>query len=258
MLKNKRKAERTLKVATSKRSAKKERFQLKVPKKDPAIDARRRLSWENVLGNCALINEVGSSGDRALVKYYPAYLSGNDRVKLYDQLESFRSSMSQDEVLMRGVRVLTPRLAIAFGESGTTYSYSGMTRTAVGWERCPLLHELKARLEADVGQVFNYALVNRYADGKDYIGWHSDAESDMVSPSWIASVTVGENRDFQFRARLPHGKVGPIMTLSPIHSGSLLLMNMGTQRLFKHFLPKRANVDGVRFSVTFRQMKTSL
>ena len=223
----------------------------------PIANAKKRANgsscWKSLCEDCTLVDIGGPHGEHAMVRYYPLYLNADQANTLYDQLESHRDIMSRDEVLMHGKRVLTPRLTVAFGTDGTSYTYSHMTRRSVAWGICPLLNVLKKKLELELGQPLNYALVQRYADGSDYIGWHSDAEDDMVENSWIASVTLGNERDFQFRRR--GTKAGPILELSPIQHGSLLLMNMDTQKMYKHSLPKRAGIEAPRINITFRHMK---
>jgi alkylated DNA repair dioxygenase AlkB len=52
----------------------------------------------------------------------------------------------------------------------------------------------------------------RYKDGCDYIGEHRDDEADLVCGHPIASLSLGQPRDFIFRhidARGKHAKIHP-------------------------------------------------
>jgi alkylated DNA repair dioxygenase AlkB len=46
---------------------------------------------------------------------------------------------------------------------------------------------------------FDYVLINYYANGNNYIGYHSDDERDLKSNGVIASLSLGASRDFCFK-----------------------------------------------------------
>ena len=199
--------------------------------------------------NKIIIDEIKGEY-HAIAKYYPDYLSKTDSDALFEQLMNYKDKMTRDVYKIMGKRRIAPRLSIAFGEG--VYSYSGMNREAFKWPY--LLLQLKERLQKELNQVFNYALVNLYEDGKQYIGWHSDKERDLVSDAWIASISLGAERDFQVRYRKDIQKNAPIKTISLKH-GSLFLMNMEMQRVYAHCLPIRKRVTNPRINITFRCLK---
>lgn len=105
---------------------------------------------------------------------------------------------------------------------------------------------------------YNYGLCYRYGDGKDNIGEHRDDEKDMVSESPIASLTLGQRRDFVFkhaecRGKEAKRKIAPVMI--ELESGCLLMMNYPTNIYWYHSLPRRKNATGVRINMTFRDFK---
>ena len=94
-----------------------------------------------------------------------------------------------------------PRNQAAYGDEGISYKYSGVTVTAKEWT--PTLREIRGKVESATGKRFNFVLVNRYKDGRDYVGEHKDDEKDLEESYPIASVTLGATRDFYFK----HGDV---------------------------------------------------
>ena len=66
-------------------------------------------------------------------------------------------------------------------------------------EFTPLLHSICEKIETITGQEFNSVLVNLYRDGQDSNGWHSDDEKELGVAHFIASLSLGETRDIQFK-----------------------------------------------------------
>ena len=98
----------------------------------------------------------------------------------------------------------------------------------------------------------------RYKDGDDHMGEHRDDEKDMVAESPIASLSLGQSRDFVFKHADTRGRDAkrkiPTVT-KHLESGSLLMMNYPTNVYWYHSLPKRKRVPGVRINMTFRDFK---
>ena len=71
----------------------------------------------------------------------------------------------------------------------------------------------------------------RYKDGTDYMGEHRDDEKELVPTSPIASLSLGQPRDFIFRHGESRGKNAK-RNLPPVkitlEHGSLLMMNYPT------------------------------
>ncbi len=103
---------------------------------------------------------------------------------------------------------------------------------------------------AEVGRPFNSVLLNRYRDGRDAMGWHSDDEPELGRQPVIASLSLGSPRRFVFRHRQQHGLKREIV----LGHGDLLLMAGETQRLYQHALPRTAKPMGERINLTFRQI----
>ncbi len=105
--------------------------------------------------------------------------------------------------------------------------------------------------------LYTYVLSYRYKDGFDHIGEHRDNEKELAPGSCIASLSLGQSRDFVFRHTDARGK-NASRTILPVklelHSGSLLLMNHPTNVYWYHSLPVRKKAMGVRINLTFRHM----
>ncbi|KAK3085133.1 hypothetical protein FSP39_024913 [Pinctada imbricata] len=90
------------------------------------------------------------------------------------------------------------------------------------------------------------------------MGEHKDDEDDLVFGHPIASLTLGQPRDFIFRHGDSRGKnakrkIDPVKI--KLEDGSLLMMNYPTNSYWYHSLPPRKTAPGIRINMTFRLMK---
>lgn len=155
----------------------------------------------------------------------------------------------RDEVTMFGKRIVTAREVAWYGDRDFAYTYSGTTRTALPWTE--ELAELKAMVAALLDAPFNSCLANRYHDGTEGMGWHSDDEDTLVENATIASLSLGAERKFVLRHRRDREKKVSLI----LEHGSLLAMSGETQRHWSHALPKSKRVMDERINLTFRLMK---
>lgn len=190
----------------------------------------------------------------AQVIYIPNFISDSQASKYYKILKD-KVEWEQEAIIMMGKPVTPPRKISSYGDEGTFYRYSGSKRVARKW--LDELLVMRDQVRKKVLEIckedcnFNFALLNYYRDGKDYIGPHSDSELDIKKNSIIASVTLGAERDFVFQ----HKKTKERKVVS-LANGSLLLMGGQCQRYYKHSLPKRLGVNRGRINITYRQMTT--
>ena len=141
----------------------------------------------------------------------------------------------------------SPRLSCWIGDAEAAYTYSGARFEPHSWP--PALQELRRRLAGELGCEFNSVLANRYRNGRDYMGWHSDNEAMLGSRPVIASVSLGGTRRFV----LKHRQGVPKIELDLPH-GSLLVMAGETQAHYRHALPRTAKPVGERINLTFRRI----
>ena len=153
------------------------------------------------------------------------------------------TNWQQDQLSMYGKLVDIPRLQAWYGEF--IYSYSGLTMQPQAFT--PLLSHIKKQIEAHTGHQFNGLLVNCYRNQHDTVGWHSDDEVELGNNPVIASLSLGEERNFQLKHKVTGEKLS-----FPLKSGSLLIMAGETQHYWQHCLPRTKKEKAARINLTFR------
>jgi len=186
------------------------------------------------------------------ITYTPEFIPGAEATQLMQRLIS-EVSWEQPRIKMFGREVLSPRLHGWYGDADAIYQWSGRRWQPLPWT--PVLKDLRDRVEAFTKKSFNSCLVNRYRNGQDSMGLHADDEPELGSRPVIASLSLGAERDFEFRARnaLPDGQTDRCAVA--LESGSLLVMAGDTQANWKHHLPKRSRVSAERLNLTFRNIE---
>jgi alkylated DNA repair dioxygenase AlkB len=149
----------------------------------------------------------------------------------------------QESMVVYGKRHLQPRLTAWYGEA--SYTYSGLKLDPLPWT--PLLRAIRTAVEAACGQRFNSVLLNRYRDGRDSMGMHSDDEPELGAEPAIASLSYGSTRSFILR----HKRNKQTVRLA-LDEGSLLLMSGKLQENWLHGINKSARSLGERINLTFR------
>lgn len=153
----------------------------------------------------------------------------------------------QDKITVYGKPYLQPRLSAWHGDLG--YSYSGIRLEPLPWTT--VLQRLRRRLEKLTGQEFNSVLLNYYRDENDSMGMHSDDERELGEQPAIASLSLGETRDFV----LKHRSRKDLKTVKlPLAAGSLLLMQGDTQQYWRHGINKLRRPCAARINLTFRKV----
>jgi alkylated DNA repair dioxygenase AlkB len=146
---------------------------------------------------------------------------------------------------MFGKSMKVPRLQAWYGDAGTAYTYSGLKMQPLLWEQ--KLEQLKIYCEQTCETRFNSVLANLYRDGQDSMGMHADDEVELGNEPVIASVSLGQTRQFDFKHRITKAKVRV-----PLHHGSLLIMRGKTQEHWYHGINKTKRVQQPRLNFTFR------
>ena len=159
-------------------------------------------------------------------------------------------SWHQPRVRICGRMVRSPRLAAWHGDPGAVYTYSGSTNEPLPW--LPELRDLRDCVQRACGARFNSVLANLYRDGRDSMGWHSDAETELGSEPVIASLSVGGARRFLLRHRKRKSHPRTAVILQP---GSLLLMCGSTQRYWRHRVPPTKRPVDPRINLTYRNLQ---
>ena len=153
---------------------------------------------------------------------------------------------TQPAVEVYGRHHPVPRLQSWHGDPEAEYRYSGLTLTPEPWH--PLLADLRARIERLCATRFNSVLANLYRDGRDSMGWHADDEPELGPEPWVASLSLGAERDFALRRK---GETRMAFKW-PLAHNELWLMAPGLQHHWQHSLPRRKRVAHPRLNLTFR------
>ena len=154
----------------------------------------------------------------------------------------------QENLFIYGRSIDVPRLMSWHGDEGADYRYSGADHQPLPWTSP--LQKVREQLQQDLKADFNAVLLNLYRNGNDSMSWHADDEPELGKQPLIASLSLGEERDFQFRHRFDKNRK---FTVSLPH-GSLLIMQNECQRHWQHQLPKRKRVTQSRINLTFRSI----
>lgn len=157
----------------------------------------------------------------------------------------------QHELRLFGRQVSAPRLSAWYGDRGAVYAYSGLRLSPREWTAS--LAEIKARVEELCGQTFNSVLANRYRDGADSMGWHSDDERELGPEPVIASVSLGAARAMRLRHKRERGLTHRLV----LPDASVLVMRGATQRCWQHSVPKTRRDIAPRINLTFRTVGTA-
>lgn len=165
----------------------------------------------------------------------------------YFNLNSNNINWQNDVVKMFGKQITTKRKTAWYGDKEFDYTYSGINRKAIIWDK--KLEELKEKVELITNQKFNSCLLNYYYDGNDGMGWHNDNEKSIKQYSSIASLSLGAIRKFSFKNIKTSEKQDLIL-----ENGSLLIMKNKIQEDWLHSLPKSKKVFKPRINLTFRLM----
>ncbi|HDS1301530.1 MULTISPECIES: alpha-ketoglutarate-dependent dioxygenase AlkB [Stenotrophomonas maltophilia group] len=179
------------------------------------------------------------------VQHLPGWLAAADADRLMAALQA-EVPWEVHRIRMLGNWVESPRLSCWIGDPQARYRYSGAEFVPYSWP--PVLQAVREQLQDGNISRFNSVLLNRYRDGGDHMGWHSDDEPELGPAPVIASVSLGAARRFLLRRRDEPAR----RTEFVLGHGDLLLMGGQTQRFYQHALPKMARVRGERINLTFR------
>lgn len=177
--------------------------------------------------------------------YHPAFFDNAESDRIFKTLLE-TIEWKQDKIMMYGKELPLPRLSAWYGDNNKPYTYSGITLNPLPWTN--ELLEIKEKIEAEVKVKFSSVLLNRYRDGQDYVGWHTDAEKELGKNPIIGSVNFGATRKFQLRRIDDHKEKFEV----ELKHGTFLVMGGGTQHFWQHQVPKTAHKIGERLNLTFR------
>lgn len=184
----------------------------------------------------------------AEIEYFPNLFSIEKANEIFNKLQT-EIPWQQDTITVYGKNHLQPRLTALFGNEGKPYGYSNIVMHPHPWN--PMLIFIKEEVEKICQEYFTTVLLNYYRNGQDSNGWHADNEKELGRNPIIASLSLGEPRNFQ----LKHNSIETAKQNIVLEHGSLLVMKGTTQHYWKHQIPKTKKEIGSRINLTFRIIK---
>lgn len=179
-----------------------------------------------------------------LLEYKENFLSKVEADLLKDKLLQ-NTPWEQRTQKMYDKTVLTPRLTAWYGDS-KSYDLDGNVSGTNPW--IPELLSLKEKIQNQFGYQFNGVLLNLYRDNNDSVAWHRDKESRYGKYPVIASISLGQTRNFDFRKKDHHQSKYSL----PLPNGSLLIMKGDLQENWEHRIAKSTILMKERINLTFR------
>jgi alkylated DNA repair dioxygenase AlkB len=180
-----------------------------------------------------------------LLEYKENFLTREEADILKDKLLN-TAPWEQRTQKMYDKMVLTPRLTAWYGDTKSYDSADNNTIKRNEWT--PELFSLKERIEKEFGYQFNGVLLNLYRNNNDSVAWHRDKESRYGKRPVIASISLGQTRNFDFRKKDHHQSKYSL----PLPHGSLLIMKGDLQENWEHRIAKSNTPMKERINLTFR------
>lgn len=180
--------------------------------------------------------------------HYPKFFgTSEDKVDFAPLLKELEPLCNKYNIKIYGKSYEARRISTTFKSEGRVeHSYYDYFPSRP-WSDSPSVSAMKEKIEAYLGEEFDYCLAHVYRDGNDKIDWHADKEA---SGSVVASVSFGASRKFRFRRM---GETKGWEKELVLGHGDLLVMEIGCQKRYKHCVPCQKRVKEPRINLTFRQ-----
>ncbi|KAL3910517.1 MAG: hypothetical protein SGILL_007662 [Bacillariaceae sp.] len=130
------------------------------------------------------------------------------------------------------------------GDEWTTFQWSP---TSLKLKQC-----VEERLKPLVHQSMNHCVTNYYRNGNDFIAHHGDKDLDLNRKGVIVSLSLGEERILELRRRLEPQHTYRV----PLPHCSMLVLGPKTNREWTHSILPKSDSQGVRLSLTLRDVKS--
>lgn len=181
----------------------------------------------------------------AKANFYPNFLSKEQADFLFKNLIN-NVDWNQEHINFMGKISPIPRLTYWYSKENKEYVYSGIKVVPVPYPE--IIKRLNILVEEKTGYEFNSVLLNLYRNGEDKVSWHADDEKSLGNEINIASISIGAEREFQFKSKHNSNDKKEIM----LTHGSLLVMHNPIQEHWLHQIPIRKKIKEPRINLTFR------
>ena len=181
--------------------------------------------------------------EKSFLKVYPF----NNTTLLEQCVEEIKDKLILNPpIRIYGKNCIQHRSIGFFSNKSIGYYYSG--KLAASQNLTPNVQKLLDLINRKFSTEFNGILVNKYLDGNDYIGKHSDDEANL-SDIGVVSISFGAIRKFRIRDKLNSKIVLDI----PTNPYEIIHMGGDFQKEFTHEIPIEKKIKDVRYSFTFRK-----
>lgn len=156
--------------------------------------------------------------------------------------------LNKHKVVICGVEHMTPRKIGFFSNESKGYYYSGNLLPATKLDNFLFLQNILEQVNNITNSDFNAILINRYCDGDDYIGPHSDDEKSLAN-NGVVTLSFGQERIFRIKDKKTKTKIMDVI----VKDCDMYHMTGEFQKHFTHEIPKQKGAKDVRISLTFRK-----
>lgn len=134
-----------------------------------------------------------------------------------------------------------------YSDTSMGYNYSNTITPSKKMKPClrELLIYVNDKFDAD----FNGILINKYENGEEYIGKHSDDEKGLRPNCGVIAMSFGAVRKFRIRDKITNKIVLDV----PTNPNKIIQMAGNFQKEFTHEIPVEKKVKECRYSLTFRR-----
>lgn len=188
------------------------------------------------------------------VKYIPSPKIPKELLNFDKHLSATKDVLEAVEILMGGRLVKIPRKQAGFGDF--IFNYNSITHVGKNHlteDMNSLIKWFKENIKSKPELETNFCFVNWYEDNSQYIGYHSDKETNLVTDQPIISVTLYDDPKNEWPFRLRCKKTGKTYQQYLKH-GSIVAMLGDCQKRFTHSVPKLKSNKGQRINMTFRTL----
>ena len=193
---------------------------------------------------------VSSINPDDFIKYHQSFITDSECDRL---LQDLRPSIELNSTVNNKTR------SVWFTNSEVPYTWNsvrsgGVTRkqpVKIGSDSA--IASVMNRINQHLGTSLNACLVQFYPNEQSGVRLHDDLEPEMTHGDPIAVISVGSERKVEFLHNYQSPSGPPIRSLVPA-SGSLYVMDSGTQDFFRHRVPAVKVCSGMRASFSFRRV----
>ena len=146
---------------------------------------------------------------------------------------------SNPEIIVYGKVCHQHRSVGFYSDTSHGYNYSTTHTPSKPMHDC--LRELMSYINHKFDCEYNGILINKYSNGEDYIGRHSDDERGLDAKSGVIALSFGETRTFRIR----HKATGKIVSDAPTDTQQIIQTAGDFQKEFTHEVPVQKKSKGL-------------